>query len=95
MKIKKGSYVVVTTDKKGVFAGVLKEMKSSEVLLTEASMCVYWSAETMGVLGLASLGPQKGSKVSPQAPEIFLNGVTGIFVCSKKAQKLWGEQPWG
>jgi len=89
-------FVVVTTDKdrRGVFSGVLVKHEGDVVELKNARMCVYWSEATRGVLGLASIGPQKGSKISPCIPGITLNGVTSIMDTTSPARLLWEEEPW-
>ena len=81
--------VVVTTDKKGVFFGTLKKSAGTDVTLTDAKMCLYWSKETGGVLGLAAGGPAKGSKLTPAVPSIDLNGVTATMECSADAIAAW------
>ena len=88
--------VVVTTDKdrRGVFMGKLKEHKGSDVVLINARMAVYWSKETKGVLGLASIGPQDGSRITPIVPKIELNGVTAVIDCTDKAVKQWNNVKW-
>lgn len=88
--------VVVTTDKdrQGVFCGELVSEENDVVELTNARMAVYWSKETRGVTGLASIGPQKGSRISPAVPKIKLNGVTSIMDCSAEAVKQWEAEPW-
>lgn len=91
-------FVVVTTDssKRGVFGGYLDshDEKTQTVILTDAHMAVYWSAETRGVLGLASIGPQAGSRITPPVPRIELSGATAIMDCTEKARKLWQAAPW-
>lgn len=89
-------FVVVTTDKdrRGVFSGFLEKKDGDTVVLSDARMAVYWSEETRGVLGLASIGPQQGSKITPSVPSIELNGITSVIDCTKKAQKLWEDEPW-
>ena len=91
MKKKK---VVVTTGKRGVFFGELVsgDIATGLCKLINAQMCIYWSAETNGVLGLASHGPQVGSKVTPVIPAIELNDVTAIMDCSDEAVKQWASQ---
>jgi hypothetical protein len=89
---------VVTTDstRRGVFFGevVKKNIIEGTCVLKNAQMCVYWSAETKGVLGLAKIGPQIGSKITPIIPELELNGVTSIMKVTKEAEKRWREEPW-
>ena len=88
--------VVVTTDKdkRGVFFGELVKQDADKVTLKDAQMAVYWSEKTRGVLGLASIGPQKGSKITPIVPKIDLVGVTSVMDATKDAEKLWREEPW-
>ena len=88
--------VLVTTDKdrKGVFCGELVSEKREAVELKNARMAVYWSSATRGVMGLASIGPQKGSRITPSVPKIKLNGVTSITDCTKEAVKQWEKELW-
>ena len=91
--------VVVCTAKRGVFFGYTSE--SSEALisrgngtLSRARMCTYWSADTRGVLGLAGIGPQKGSRIGPQVPELTFESITAVMVCSPKAIEAWESGTW-
>lgn len=95
-KKSKKRYVVVTTDinRRGVFGGILESAKGGNVVLKDARMCVYWSRDTKGVVGLAAIGPQKGSRISAPAPRIELDGVTAIMDCTDEARKLWEAAPW-
>lgn len=88
--------VVVTTDKdcRGVFCGVLESVNGDETTLSNARMAVYWSAKTRGVLGLASIGPQEGSRITPAVPGIKINKVTSIMDCTEEAWALWESEPW-
>jgi hypothetical protein len=91
-------YVVVTTgmDRRGVFGGMLEsyDPDTGRAVLTEARMAVYWSRETRGALGLAAIGPQPGSRISPAAPRMELNGVTAVMDCTDGARALWEDGPW-
>jgi len=91
--------VVVTTNgsRRGVFMGELvkHDIKAETCTLKNAYMCVYWSEETKGVLGLAGIGPQSGSRITPAVPSIELNGVTCVMDMTKDAVEKWQEQPWG
>lgn len=91
-------FVVVTTDstRRGVFGGYLESYDRDKqiIVLTEARMAVYWSAATKGVLGLASIGPQKGSRITPAIPRIDLNGVTSVMDCTLGAVKQWELGIW-
>jgi len=89
-----GNYVVVTTKHRGVFAGRLVNRENSEVKLKDARVCIYWSTNTKGFVGLAVTGPIKGSRVSPAAPEMVIADVTSITLCSEQAEKQWENGPW-
>lgn len=88
--------VVVTTDKdkRGVFFGQFIKKEDDVVILKDAQMAVYWSTKTGGVLGLASIGPQKGSRISPIVPQIEINGVTSVMDATEKAIEKWRLQEW-
>jgi hypothetical protein len=95
----KQRYVVVCTAKRGVFAGTTLEtnaviMKRGTLTLTNARMCTYWSEKTKGVLGLASIGPQDGSKIGPEVPELACESVTAIITCTDVAKAAWAAAPW-
>ena len=95
--MKQKRFVVVTTnnERRGVFAGFLEEGQvGGTVRLSNARHCVYWSAETRGVCGLAAIGPQKGSRVGPVFPGIEVDGVTAIMDTSPEAMKRWEAEPW-
>lgn len=93
MKQKKQA-LVVTTDKKGVFFGYATPTTNTTIRLEEAQMCVYWSADIHGVLGLAASGPSKDCKIGPPVPAITLQGVTSVIEASPKAEEAWKRQPW-
>ena len=89
--------VVVTTDKdkRGVFFGYTDQPADSAIItLKQARMIVYWSAETRGVLGLASIGPKKGSRVTPPVPSITLQGVTAVMEMTSEAVKQMESVKW-
>ena len=87
--------VVVTTKHRGVFFGTLIERNGTEVTLEHARVCVHWSKETRGFIGLASTGPLKGSRVSPSAPRMEVVDVTSIVECTEEAANRWEEGLWG
>lgn len=91
--------VVITTAKRGVFFGYTKEtgeeiIARGHATIANARMCTYWSAETRGVLGLAAIGPQKGSRIGPRVPELTCESVTAVMVCSPAAKEAWEAAPW-
>lgn len=91
-----GRPVVVTTEHRGVFFGYLNgdDSNGKVVSITEAQMCVYWSADVQGVIGLAVTGPSKSCKVTPAAPKITLQGVTSVMDATDDAAKAWKVRPW-
>lgn len=91
--------VVVTTAKRGVFFGYTPDdgdaiVARGRCTLAKARMCTYWSATTHGILGLAGIGPQKGSKIGPSVPELTCESVTAVLVCSPEAITAWEAEPW-
>lgn len=92
----KDIYLVVTTEHKGVFAGYgnPKLVKNKTIRLTQARMCVYWSSDVKGVLGLAANGPTSGCKVGPPVPAITINALTSVMECSKTSAEAWEKGPW-
>ena len=87
--------VLVTTSHRGVFFGYATDTRGDVVHLKRARMCVYWSPDMKGVLGLASEGPSAGCKVSPSpAATLELRGVTGVADCSAEAVANWEKHPW-
>jgi hypothetical protein len=90
--------VVVTTDqtRRGVFFGELEsyDVDKQTCTLKNARMAIYWSTETKGVLGLASIGPQTGSRISPPVPQIELNGVTSVMDTTEIAVSQWEKGIW-
>lgn len=98
MTSKSKRYVVITTDstRRGVFGGYLKSYDAEKAIaiLTKARMAVYWSKESKGVVGLASIGPRRGSRITPPISQIELNGVTAVMDCSAEAVKQWNLGIW-
>lgn len=90
--------VMVTTEHRGVFFGfidpVTTEGDARTVRLYRVRMCIYWTADVRGVLGLAHVGPSKECKVTPPNASARLSGVTGVFTCSPEAVEAWEGEPW-
>jgi hypothetical protein len=84
-----GDYVLVTTDKRGVFAGRLVKDSGRTVTLADGRNCIYWSTECKGFLGLAAHGPIGDSRIGPPAPELVLHGVTAVALCTDEARAVW------
>lgn len=88
--------VLVTTEHRGVFFGLLETQDDAAktVTLTDAQMAVYWSADVNGVLGLAATGPSKSCRITPRVPRIVLQAVTAVIDATTEAEKAWRERPW-
>lgn len=81
--------VIVCTDKRGVVFGYCEDTTARPIILAEARMCLYWSADVGGVFGLGERGPSKGCKISAVLPSISLEGVTAIFSVDSIAEEAW------
>ena len=89
--------VVVTTEFKGVFFGYVdakQKLDVDTICIQKARMCVYWSTDTRGVLGLAAIGPSTSCKIGPAVPAITLKKVTSIMEASTEAAERWEAGPW-
>jgi hypothetical protein len=93
---KKERAVVITTEHRGVFFGYVANEKKApaEIELEKARMCVYWSSDVKGVLGLAATGPTKGCRVTHSIPKFTAYKVTGILECSPEAVEAWEKGAW-
>lgn len=86
--------LIVTTKHRGVFFGYGAPGAVTEIRLEKARMCIYWSADVKGVVGLACTGPSKSCKIGLAAPAITLLEVTSIIECSPEAAEAWEKGPW-
>jgi hypothetical protein len=86
--------VLVTTEYRGVFFGYAKDTSGETIQLRASRNCLYWPPENKGFLGLASMGPQKGSKVGPAA-DIELRKITCVAEVDAAAVAAWESAPWG
>jgi hypothetical protein len=88
--------VLVTTEYRGVFCGTLTEWDRANrtAVLTNVRHCTYWPTECRGFVGLATIGPVRGAKVSKMAPSIELAGVTSLTPVTDAAAKEWEAERW-
>ncbi len=90
---------VITTSHRGVFFGYSTDtpetiVKNERVSLTKARMCVYWSSDMGGVLGLAARGPSPSCRIGPPA-SLALTAVTSVMsVENPEAVTRWNEAQW-
>jgi hypothetical protein len=85
--------VLVTTVHKGVFFGYASETGGATIKLRAARLCVYWTTDLRGFMGLASVGPGSGCKVGPPA-DIELRDITAVVEVSAPAVEKWECGPW-
>lgn len=88
-----GRAVLVTTAHRGVFFGYASKTDGETIKLKNARLCVYWSADLKGFMGLASSGPSASCKIGPRA-DIELRNITGVAEVTKEAVKAWELAPW-
>lgn len=85
--------VIVTTVHKGVFFGYAIETSGPTIKLKSARLCVYWSADLRGFMGLAVAGPSSSCKIGPAA-DIELRDITSVVEVSPEAVARWEKSPW-
>ncbi len=85
--------VVVTTAHKGVFFGYATETGGTTIRMRAARLCVYWTSDLRGFMGLASSGPSKSCRIGPPA-DIELRDITAVVECSPEAVTKWEQGFW-
>lgn len=85
--------VLVTTAHRGVFFGFATDTEGETIELRRARLCVYWSADVKGFMGLAANGPTKGCRIGPPA-DITLRAITAVAEVTPTAVAAWESSPW-
>ena len=85
--------VLVTTSHRGVFCGYATKTDGETIKLRAARMCIYWSSDLRGFMGLASAGPSSNCKIGPSA-DIELRDITSVVEVSPEAEAKWNKAPW-
>lgn len=85
--------VIVTTEHRGVFFGYATKTDGETIKLKRARLCVYWSADMRGFMGLASAGPSASCKIGPPA-DIQLRNITAVVSVTPEAVSKWEAAPW-
>jgi len=93
MPVKKERAVLVTTAHRGVFFGYAAETGGATIKLRNARLCVYWSADLRGFMGLASHGPSSSCKIGPAA-DIELRDITSVSEVTPEAADRWEKAKW-
>lgn len=85
--------VIVTTEHRGVFFGYATKTDGETISLTRARLCVYWSRDVRGFMGLASGGPTDSCRIGPPA-DITLRAITSVIEVTPEAVTRWEAAPW-
>lgn len=85
--------VLVTTAHRGVFMGYATDTDGEIVRLKRARLCIYWSTDVRGFMGLAANGPSKNCKIGPPA-DIDLRAITAVAIVTPEAEAKWNSAPW-
>lgn len=88
-----GRPVIVTTAHRGVFFGYAEDTDGDQIALKRARLCLYWSADVKGFMGLASDGPSKSCRIGPAA-DITLRSITAVLEVTREAVTKWEAAPW-
>lgn len=93
---KKLNPVLILDTHRGIYFGYLKSVKETIVKLVNARHCFYYSAgpeNQKGTYSLATIGPQKGSKIGPRV-NLTIMDVCKIVDCTEQAVKQWESGKW-
>jgi hypothetical protein len=86
--------VIVTTEHRGVFFGYASDTDGETITLKRARLCIYWSRDMKGFMGLASMGPSKDCRIGTPA-DITLRKITAVIeVSNPEAVARWENAPW-
>jgi hypothetical protein len=85
--------VVVTTAHRGVFFGYASTTDGETIALRNGRLCLYWSADVRGFMGLAATGPTIGCRIGPPA-DITLRNITAVLEVTPAAKDAWERAPW-
>lgn len=88
-----GRPVLITTAHRGVFFGYTEKTDGETIALKRARLCIYWSSDLKGFMGLASQGPSSNCRVG-QAADITLRNITAVVEVSPEAVARWEAAPW-
>ncbi len=90
--------IIVTTEHRGVFFGYVDDDPAATagpvIKLRRARMCISWSSDMHGVLGLASMGPSRQCRIGPAVPTLELHKITAVMGLAPEAVTRWEAAPW-
>lgn len=82
--------VVVTTAHRGVFFGYADNTDGETITLKGSRLCIYWSEDLKGFMGLAAFGPSKSCRIGPPA-DITLRNITAVIEVTPDAEQKWKD----
>ena len=85
--------VVVATAHRGVFFGYASNTDGEQIALKRSRLCIYWSADCKGFMGLAANGPSADCRIGPAA-DITLRNITAVLEVTPEAVERWEAAPW-
>lgn len=80
--------VIVTTAHRGVFFGYASDTEGETISLKRSRLCLQWSADMRGFMGLACIGPSSSCKIGPPA-DITLRSITAVLEVTADAEAKW------
>lgn len=86
--------VMVTTAHRGVFFGYAADTSGEVIKLARVRMCIYWSKDCKGILGLTDKGPSASCKIGRPCSAAELRNITAVFDVSPEAAQAWEAAPW-
>ena len=63
------------------------------ITLARARLCLYWSRDVKGFMGLAANGPSTKCRIGPAA-DITLRAITAVLEVTPEAVTKWEAAPW-
>ena len=88
-----GRPVLVTTAHRGVFFGYARDTDGDTITLRGGRLCIYWSRDVRGFMGLAANGPTASCRIGPAAT-ITLRDITAVVEVTEAAVMAWEAAPW-
>ena len=85
--------VLVTTEHRGVFFGYSQDTDGETIKLERGRLCLFWSRDVKGFMGLAATGPTAGCRIGPPAT-ITLRAITSVIEVDAAAVTAWESAPW-
>ncbi len=85
--------VIVTTTHRGVFFGYATKTEGETIALKRSRLCLYWSKDVKGFMGLAATGPTASCRIGPPA-DITLRNITAVLDVTPEAVAKWEAGPW-